>query len=261
MTQQVVCVQIYIGGRNELLLDSTSANVSQADEEVPKNETETDQNGVEENESSSDDDSDECSVDDNDDIREALSSMNEEENTLSSAEIPRTKNEVIEDKKNNDINVEISESDELRAVGEIMSVVASEYTVVVKSYPTSTPLDEGSVLCLDNRKILGKVSELFGPLNNPFYVVNYMQDDAKNSLDKEIPLEASSETKQDSQAIRQGTSVFVAVQHSSYVTPQSLSAIRNMKGSDASNMWDEEVRFLRFFDINMFIVKVGVGRR
>jgi rRNA processing protein Gar1 len=67
--------------------------------------------------------------------------------------------------------VEIPTNEDIVLIGEIVSQITTEHTVVIKSVKTTSPLDEGSLLCLENRHPIGRVNEIFGPLNQPFYVV------------------------------------------------------------------------------------------
>lgn len=54
----------------------------------------------------------------------------------------------------------LEEGDELVACGSVMSVLSEEGTIVVQTYPAGSgarSLGEGSVLCLRDRTVLGKV--------------------------------------------------------------------------------------------------------
>jgi rRNA processing protein Gar1 len=215
-------------------------------------------------ESSSSSDDDEDDDDDDDDEEKEGSGKNkminsDDEDGPVASSILRTKHEIVAEVIE-PVCLELNEGEELSLVGEVMSVVMSENTIVIQSIRTQTPLDEGSVLCLGDRKIIGKVSELFGPLSSPFYIVKHSSAAAQKKAtytalatatatpEEETGAESTAEEEMkvnvqqaDIEDIQPGVSVFVAVQHSSYVTPHSLSIIRNIKGSDASNMWDEEV--------------------
>jgi rRNA processing protein Gar1 len=69
------------------------------------------------------------------------------------------------------VSVDIPSHESIALIGEVVSQISLEQTVVVKSVRTTAPLDEGSLLCLENRVPIGIVNEVFGPLNQPFYVV------------------------------------------------------------------------------------------
>ena len=177
-----------------------------------------------------------------------IDDMDEEDGGCTATAMLRTKNEiVVEDVE--PVCLELTNEEELSLVGEVISVVVNENTIVIQSIHTESPLDEGSVLCTTDRKIIGKVSELFGPLSSPFYVVKCSPNSTRKSPDDSMKSEDNSEVnvqnmnlrRMDIEDIHPGIAVYVVVKHSSYVTPQSLSMIKNIKGSDASNRWDEEV--------------------
>jgi rRNA processing protein Gar1 len=69
------------------------------------------------------------------------------------------------------VSVVIPSNESIVLIGEVVSQISLEHTVVIKSVRTDAPLDEGSLLCLENRLTIGTVNEVFGPLNQPFYVV------------------------------------------------------------------------------------------
>lgn len=227
-------------------------------------ETQNNEPSVQEKEIEPDSDSSSSSEDEDEDEdvgngSKVMANSDDEDDAPASSAILRTKNEIV----NEDIEpvgVELTEAEELSLVGEVMSVVVTENTIVIQSIRTQTPLDEGSVLCLSDRKIIGKVSELFGPLSSPFYVVKVSSSSTTAQKKTTTPVTPTEEEEEkdstkdikmgeeevqvqhaDIDDIHPGVSVFVAVQHSSYVTPYSLSLIKKIKGSDASNMWDEEV--------------------
>ena len=58
---------------------------------------------------------------------------------------------------------------ELSLAGTVMSVV--EGTVVVAGTEGRAAFDNGSVLCLEDRTVLGRVTDVFGPIESPFYSV------------------------------------------------------------------------------------------
>jgi len=57
---------------------------------------------------------------------------------------------------------------ELGVVREII-----DETVVVETSHSHVPLDEESILCFEDRKILGRVFEIFGPVAKPLYSVKF----------------------------------------------------------------------------------------
>ncbi|CDO73451.1 hypothetical protein BN946_scf185013.g86 [Trametes cinnabarina] len=137
----------------------------------------------------------------------------------------RTKNEVVEV----DITIpEISEvgpHDTLEKVGEVMSIV--DKVVIVKGVPSEIAnrgsekaLDSDTLLVFEDRKVLGYIFETFGPTSEPLYQVRFNQ---------RYPL--------DTEKVKIGRTVYHVPERSNYVFVRQL---RQYKGSDASNVHDEE---------------------
>ncbi|KAL4977286.1 Gar1/Naf1 RNA binding region-domain-containing protein [Aspergillus desertorum] len=82
-------------------------------------------------------------------------------------------------------------------------------------------LEAGSLLCLEDRRIAGVVSETLGRVENPLYALRF-------------PTAADVEER----GLSRGTVVYYVVDHSTFVFTQPL---KGLKGSDASNFHDEEV--------------------
>lgn len=83
-------------------------------------------------------------------------------------------------------------------------------------------LDTGSLLSLEDRNVLGVVYETFGSVLAPLYALRYPSAQDVNR-----------------QQIVLGKAVWYVPSQSSYVLTRALRAMG--KGSDASNIWDEEV--------------------
>ena len=69
---------------------------------------------------------------------------------------------------------------------------------------SSRAVDEGSVLCLAGRQALGRVEEIFGPVDEPLYSLRYACGD---SLPAELAL---------------GATVFSLERMSSYILPDTV---------------------------------------
>jgi hypothetical protein len=220
---------------------------------------------------------------DDDDIAARADEMiddEEEDNSGGGSGAPlRTKHEVVED----DIPLEPIIEDipeNISLIGEIISCIPDENTIVIQSIVTNEPLDEGSVLCLRDKTPLGKISEIFGPLTQPFYIVKFKSHSmptpgalptaatpGEDSMVEEcsLPTETCSSsasnplTAPPSDSISQppgqssldalkdvltvGVKVFAPIGSSAFVTPLSLQTVmsHNRRGTDASNLYDEEV--------------------
>ncbi|KAI0033966.1 Gar1/Naf1 RNA binding region-domain-containing protein [Vararia minispora EC-137] len=136
-----------------------------------------------------------------------------------------TKNEVVEV----DFNVpeidEVSADEELERVGYVMSVVNN--VVIVRGTAAESlgrmsekALDADTLLVFEDRKVLGYVYETFGPTSQPFYQVRFGE---------KYPLSL--------ERVSVGRPVFYLPRYGKFVF---VSELRRLKGSDASNVHDEE---------------------
>ena len=106
----------------------------------------------------------------------------------------------------------------MERLGFIQSVVGD--LVVVQGTPGTAALDAGSVLVFDDRSVLGEVFETLGPVARPFYSVRF------NSAED---IAAASATP--------GREVYFAPTYATHILAEQLKLL---KGSDASNLFDEE---------------------
>ncbi|KAF8167380.1 Gar1/Naf1 RNA binding region-domain-containing protein [Crassisporium funariophilum] len=121
---------------------------------------------------------------------------------------------------------EVGADELLEKVGEVMCVV-SERVVIVKGLPSEDvnrgsdrALDSDTLLVFGDRKVMGYVYETFGPTTQPLYQVKFS---AAYPLDPE--------------AVTVGREVFHVPVRSRFVFLREIKAFR---GSDASNVHDEE---------------------
>ncbi|KAK4758532.1 hypothetical protein SAY87_019833 [Trapa incisa] len=106
---------------------------------------------------------------------------------------------------------------EMSPVGMVLSVLGAQ--VIVEGIERHTPLDEGSILWITEKRLpLGFIDEIFGPVKNPYYVVRY---------NYEVPC-----------GICHGTLVSLVPEFASYILNE-----KNLykKGYDASGENDEEL--------------------
>ncbi|KAI0962183.1 hypothetical protein AcV7_001082 [Taiwanofungus camphoratus] len=120
---------------------------------------------------------------------------------------------------------EVGPDEVLEKVGEVMSIV--DKVVIVKgsaseisNRASERALDSDTLLVFEDRKVLGYIYETFGPTSQPFYQVKF---------DKQYPL--------DLEKVRVLRPVFHVPERSNFVFVRQL---RHLKGSDASNVHDEE---------------------
>ncbi|KAK6373563.1 hypothetical protein LTS17_008055 [Exophiala oligosperma] len=110
----------------------------------------------------------------------------------------------------------------IEELGNVEFVVESTVVIKAKTSGEYQVLESGSLICLENRSVVGVVADLIGRVEEPRYTIRFTNDEA-------IAEAGLSQV---------GTVVFYVPQHSTFVFTQPLKAV---KGSDASNFHDEEV--------------------
>ncbi|KHN97029.1 H/ACA ribonucleoprotein complex, subunit Gar1/Naf1 [Metarhizium album ARSEF 1941] len=138
----------------------------------------------------------------------------------SSAARLRTKNEVAEEIIPKP-DITITDDMKIEELGTIENIIDNIMLIKAITPGEYQVLDAGSVLCTAERVVIGAVAETMGKVLQPMYTVYF----------------ASEQEIKDS-ALQVGDKVFYPVGHASYVFTQPL---KNIKGSDASNLHDEEV--------------------
>ena len=109
----------------------------------------------------------------------------------------------------------------IQELGAVETIVENTVLIKAKVSGEYQVLETGSVLCLEDREVLGAVAETLGRVQQPRYSVRFTNAQAIRDA-----------------GITVGVRVFYVVLYSTYVFTQSLKAF---KGSDASNIYDEEV--------------------
>ena len=66
-------------------------------------------------------------------------------------------------------------------------------TIVVQSHPKARPLDESSVLCLADRRVVGRIEDVFGPVSAPMYLlrVRARPDVPQSEIDDRLKAEGA----------------------------------------------------------------------
>lgn len=132
----------------------------------------------------------------------------------------KTKNEMV-DAKVEKPDVVITTGMKMEELGTVASLVDSIVVVKANVSGEYRVLEYGSVLCLEDRTVVGEVAETLGRVQQPYYSVRF-----------------NSPTEIAETGLSVGTKIFYVEQYSHYVFTQALKAF---KGSDASNIHDEEV--------------------
>ncbi|KAJ3117612.1 hypothetical protein HDU96_006210 [Phlyctochytrium bullatum] len=133
----------------------------------------------------------------------------------------RTKNELDLPPPEDVENMVAPDGTEFLCVGSIMALVEDQVVVESVLDGENKVLDAETVLFLEDKRALGRVFETFGPVARPLYSirVDLSKENAKNRY-------------------RIGAEVFYVPTLANFVFTAQIKAI---KGSDASNEYDEEV--------------------
>ncbi len=110
--------------------------------------------------------------------------------------------------------MEIKSEHTLRLVGAVSHIVGDKVLIKATSVPI---IDLDSVLCTQDKKVIGMVEDVIGPVKSPLYVVRpkSLQNDEEFSKD---------------------TPIYTIIELSTVVLPGTITA----RGSDASSVNDEE---------------------
>jgi H/ACA ribonucleoprotein complex non-core subunit NAF1 len=106
-------------------------------------------------------------------------------------------------------------------LGKVHAAIDNNVLIEANTSGEYQVLESGSLLCSDDRQIIGVVAETLGRVENPLYTVTYA---------------TASEVQE--KGLVKGKDIFYVEEHSTFVFTQPL---KGLKGSDASNFHDEEV--------------------
>lgn len=137
-----------------------------------------------------------------------------------SAGPPRTQNEKPEEVIPKP-DLIITDNMKIEELGHVENIVGNLVLIKAKTSGEYQVLESGSVLCLGKKIVIGIVAETLGRVEQPYYTVQFTNEQAIAEAE-----------------ISKGTKIFYVEKHSSSVFTQPL---KTFKGSDASNLHDEEV--------------------
>ena len=109
----------------------------------------------------------------------------------------------------------------IEELGFVENIVENIAVIKAKVSGEYEVLETGSLLCLEDRSVIGVVAETLGRVQQPYYCVRFTNASAMNEA-----------------GIWQNTKIFWVGEYSTTVFTQPLKAF---KGTDASNLHDEEV--------------------
>ncbi|KAF1979525.1 NAF1-domain-containing protein, partial [Bimuria novae-zelandiae CBS 107.79] len=152
--------------------------------------------------------------------------MDEDDAAASKTAKVRTQNEVDETYVKPDIN--IIDDTKITELGTVESIV--DNVVVIKASISGDyhVLEAGSALCLENRTVIGQVSETIGRVQDPRYSVGFADPAEIAALN-----------------ITKDTPIYYVDEHSTFVFTEPLRA---QKHTDASGQYDEEAKVQEFSD-------------
>ena len=136
------------------------------------------------------------------------------------AEVPRTLNEKPDEVVPKP-DIVVTEQMRIEELGIVENTIENVVLIKANISGEYQVLESGSVLCLEDRSVIGIISETLGRVQQPYYSVRFTNAKAIGEA-----------------GIAKGTKIFYVEQHSTTVFTQPLKAF---KGSDASNLHDEEV--------------------
>ncbi|GAA5866609.1 hypothetical protein JCM3774_004029 [Rhodotorula dairenensis] len=144
-----------------------------------------------------------------------------ESGVTSSKTAPKTEHEIAEPEIALPSVQKLDAAVELAKFGKVESVIENVAVIRADTSGDWRVLDEGTVVCWEDRTVIGNIFETFGSVQQPFYSIRF-------------PANAPP----DPAVFSLGRPAFYAPNMASFVFTRDLRAI---KGSDASNIWDEEV--------------------
>ncbi|KAF9074867.1 Gar1/Naf1 RNA binding region-domain-containing protein [Rhodocollybia butyracea] len=199
----------------ELLAGKTKSSVPQSSAEISSESSDSD--------SDIDSDDDLGKPSGNANVKEEEEALDEEDAGPSAATSSYfvTKNEVVEAIITVPDLEQVGLEEHLEPVGEILNILDNAVIIKGPEGGSDRALDADTLLVFEDRKVLGYIFETFGPTTQPMYQVKF------NSTT--YPL--------DSEKVRISRKVYHVPQRSNFVFVRQIQAI---KGSDASNMNDEE---------------------
>ncbi|XP_022092868.1 H/ACA ribonucleoprotein complex non-core subunit NAF1-like isoform X2 [Acanthaster planci] len=204
----------------ELRLDSEDTEDSSASSSSSDSVSETEEDSSSSSDSSSEDSS---SSDDEGYVRTKRASDSEEEHLECLLPPPTTAKEVlIKDLPPvQPVDIVLKASEELKPAGVVSSIIGQ--LVVIQSNLGVEVLDSDTVLFLEDRKAIGMIFEVFGPVSCPLYTLRF--NSVSDIKDLKIELQ---------------TQVFFAPKIQNMTTYVFTQRLKQLKGSDASWENDEE---------------------
>ncbi|KAK7748953.1 hypothetical protein SLS53_000978 [Cytospora paraplurivora] len=134
----------------------------------------------------------------------------------------RTKNE-LPDEPEPKPAITIASEDTIAPLGIVQHIVEGTQVVIeaLRDGGAASILDRGTVLCKEDRSVLGVIHDTIATVHKPMYILKFRSDEEAKEA-----------------ALEKGSQVWFPKSQAIFVFPSQL---RMEKGSDASNLHDEEV--------------------
>lgn len=134
----------------------------------------------------------------------------------------RTKNEQPDEPEPKP-EVQIGPEDTIVPLGIVQHLVEGTQVVIeaLRDGTAATIFDRGTILCKEDRTVLGVVHDTIATVHRPMYILKFRTEQEVKDA-----------------GVEKGTQIWYAKSHAKFVFPSQL---RQEKGSDASNLHDEEV--------------------
>ena len=209
--------------KNDMLATEDLENISSSHEEIVGHFS----SSLSSSDASSDESSDGTGTDTSNDGSEGLDDDlgdDIDEDGPTSTDPIRSKHEIVEEPiVEVPDDFEVTPDMRVSQIGTIQSVFENNIIIRASVSGEQRVLEEGAIFCLEDRKVLGILSEVFGPVRDPFYRVSFptgksdISELAKNNI---------------------GKNVYVVVSRAHWIDTFELKL---SKGTDASNGFDEEL--------------------
>ncbi|KAJ9204452.1 hypothetical protein DTO021D3_8518 [Paecilomyces variotii] len=118
-------------------------------------------------------------------------------------------------------DVTVTPDMKIEFLGNVQAIVDNTVLIRASTSGEYQVLESGSLLCLEDRSIVGVVSETLGRVQEPLYTVRFESAAAVGE-----------------RGVEKEKQIYYVPQHSTFVFTQPL---KGLKGSDASNFHDEEI--------------------
>ncbi|KAJ2845900.1 hypothetical protein GGI22_006407 [Coemansia erecta] len=200
------------GAQNQLMQELNEADAQQIDEDA-SDEAESRSSDLDSSDTSDDDDNDDKL------LRLIEEADDEDEMADVGGNGPSTRNEVVDPHVNRPTIDVVPETATLSELGVIQSIVGASVIIRAHRSAERQVIDSESVVALGDRRVVGLVFDVFGPVTRPLYSVRFP---APEDIDASV--------------YAVGTPVFYSPELARMV---DTSTIR-IKGTDASNEYDEE---------------------